>query len=274
MPRPRRGSGPSTGRSSGAGRPPGAKRASGGPARAAAAGGGAAAAAAWADANARLPRRQPGARAAPVKRALALVSLVARAAAAARADAPPVISWQEAGGHVGEVVTVEGEVATASAVGDTWVLEFAHDDPRAFRVVVLLPLLETAPRQPERLYQGRRVRATGRVQRFQGRAEMVLRGAAQIEIVETGGAPPAASAPPPPAAPAVPAARPAPSAAAPCERARERWRAAAVEASERIATLNRCLDAVRYRCRAESAALTPALETLETLEHEVDINCR
>jgi len=208
-----------------------------------------------------------------VKRALAFLSLVALAAAAAHAVAPPLVSWREAGGHVGEVVTVEGEVATASTVGDTWVLEFARDDPRAFRVVVLLPLLETAPRQPERLYQGRRVRATGRVQRFQGRAEMVLRGAAQIEVVETGGAPPAASAPPPPAAPVVPAG-PAPSAAAPCERTRERWRAAAVEASERIAALNRCLDAVRYRCRAESAALTPALETLETLEHEVDINCR
>ena len=207
-----------------------------------------------------------------MKRALALVSLVALAAASARAAAPPVISWQEAGGHVGEVVTVEGEVATASTVGDTWVLEFARDDPRAFRVVVLLPLLETAPRQPERLYQGRRVRATGRVQRFQGRAEMVLRGAGQIEVVETGGAPPAASAPPPPAAPAVPA-RPAPSAAAPCERARERWRAAAAEASERIAALNRCLDAVRYRCRAESAALTSALATLDALEHEIDIDC-
>src|SRR5207253_2167365 len=117
---------------------------------------------------------------------------------AARAAAPPVVSWQEAGGHVGEVVSVEGEVATARTVGDTWILEFARDDPRAFRVVVLLPLLETAPRLPERLYQGRRVRATGRVQRFQGRAEMVLRGSGQIEVVETGGeAPPAAPAPTP-----------------------------------------------------------------------------
>jgi len=208
-----------------------------------------------------------------VKRIPALAAFVALAAGAARAAAPPVVSWQEAGGHVGEVVSVEGEVATARTVGDTWILEFARDDPRAFRVVVLLPLLETAPRQPERLYQGRRVRATGRVQRFQGRAEMVLRGAGQIEVVETGGAPPAASAPPPPAAPVVPAG-PAPSAAAPCERARERWRAAAAEASERIAALNRCLDAVRYRCRAESAALTPALATLDATEREVDADCR
>ena len=225
-----------------------------------------------------------------VKRALALVVL---AAGTARSAAPPVVSWQEAGGHVGEVVTVEGEVATASTVGDTWVLEFARDDPRAFRVVVLLPLLETAPRQPERLYQGRRVRATGRVQRFQGRAEMVLRGAGQIEVVETvseapaptageapapaaGEAPAPAATPPPLAAPPAPVApaKPAPGAAAPCERARERWRAAATESGARIAALSRCLDSVRYRCGAERAALTPALDALDAVEHEIDINCR
>src|SRR2546428_12311903 len=98
--------------------------------------------------HARLPRRRPGARAAPVKRALALVSLVALADAAARAAAPPVISWQEAGGHVGEVVTGEGEGTTASTVGDTRGPEVARDGPRAFRVVGLLPLPEAAPRQP------------------------------------------------------------------------------------------------------------------------------
>src|SRR3989442_54923 len=85
-------------------------------------------------------------------------------------------------------------------------------------------------------------------------------------------APPAAP-PPPPAAPARPA-KPAPSAAAPCERARERWRAAAGEASEQLAALGRCLDAVRYRCRAESATLTSALVTLDALEHEIEINCQ
>jgi len=197
-------------------------------------------------------------------RLLALVALAAGAAASL------VVPWREAGGHVGEVVTVEGEVAVARSVGDTWVLEFAPDDPRAFRVVVLLSLLESTPRQPERLYQGRRVRATGRVQRFQGRAEMVLRGAGQIEVVETSGEAPA---PPPPAAPAAPARSPA-SAAAPCERARERWRAAASEAGERLAALARCLDALRYRCAAERAALTPALATLDTAEREVDSACR
>src|SRR5207247_9326714 len=202
------------------------------------------------------PRRD--ARAAPVKRIPALAAFVALAAGAARAAAPPVVSSQEAGGHVGEVVCVEGEVTTARTVGDTWILEFARDDPRAFRVVVLLPLLETAPRQPERLYQGRRVRATGRVQRFPGRAEMVLRGSGQLDVLETGGAPPAASAPPPPAAPVVPAG-PAPSAAAPCERARQRWRAAAVEASARIAAPHRSPPRPSpRRCRSRRSPCCPS----------------
>src|SRR5438876_11506284 len=100
---------------------------------------------------------------------------------------------------------------------------------------------------------------------------MVLRGSGQIEVVATGGeAQPSAPAPPPaaPAAPAMPA-KPAPSAAAPCERARERWRAAAGEASERLAALGRCLDAVRYRCGPASAAPTPAPPPLDPLAPEV-----
>ena len=137
-----------------------------------------------------------------MKRALALFTL---AAALAHAAAPPVVSWREAASHVGEVVTVEGDVVTARTVADTWVLEFAPGDPRAFRVVVLLPLLETSPRQPERLYQGARVHATGRIQRFQGRAEMVLRGAGQLEVV-TPGMPATAAGPGAAAAPAEPAA--------------------------------------------------------------------
>jgi hypothetical protein len=128
------------------------------------------------------------------------------------------------------------------------------------------------------------VHATGRIQRFQGRAEMVLRGAGQLEVV-TPGMPATAAGPGAAAAPAEPAApvtlppptlppKPAPSAAAPCERARERWRAAASEASERLGALGRCLDAVRYRCRGESAALSTALGALDATEREVDTACR
>jgi hypothetical protein len=41
-----------------------------------------------------------------------------------------------------------------------------------------------------------------------------------------------------------------------------------------MATLGRCLEALRYRCRAERAALPPALDALDALEREVEAACR
>src|SRR5205814_1756566 len=102
----------------------------------------------------------------------------------------------------------------------------------ALRVVLLIPMLTDLPRHPERLYAGRRVRVTGRVQRFRGRPEMVLRSPDAIEVVDlaTGAAtatvrqpppPPPAStptaAPPPPPAPSSPRAPVAPAPTAPPE---------------------------------------------------------
>jgi len=115
----------------------------------------------------------------------------------------PVVDWREAGTRVGDVVTVEGDVTTVRMRDDGYVLEFA-DDPQALRIVVLIPLLGGAPRDPERVYRGHHVRATGRVQRFQGRPEIVLRSPSQVEITDV----PAAAeteleipTPPPPAEP-------------------------------------------------------------------------
>ena len=166
-------------------------------------------------------------------RAVRLVSRVSRTAATllvlltaltrrAGAVPPPVVPWRDAGAHVGEVVTVEGLVLSAEMVGDTCVLQFAPDDPLAFRAVLLLPILSTTPRHPDRLYQGRQVQASGRIQRFRGRPEMILRSADQIEVTGDATADDAAAEPPPtasagmpaPVAPPTPAAPPAPPPAA------------------------------------------------------------
>src|SRR5579885_3413775 len=87
-----------------------------------------------------------------------------------------------AAAHVGEFVTVEGDVASARLAGEGLVLEFAADDPRAFRAVLLIPMITDLPRRPERLYLGRRVRVSGLVRRFQDRPEMILRAPSQIEV--------------------------------------------------------------------------------------------
>jgi hypothetical protein len=159
-----------------------------------------------------------------LRRAAAPVIVLCALAAPARAAAPGVVAWQDADAHVGQVVTVEGDVVAAHRTGTTCVLEFAADTPRAFRAVLLIPLLSDLPRDAEERYRGARVRVTGRIQRFQGRPEMVLRSPEQIvEVVaapEDRAAPfaappppatlPSPAAPPPPVVPPPPAASPPP----------------------------------------------------------------
>ncbi len=118
---------------------------------------------------------------------LATLIVLTSLSGVAAAVPPPVVPWREAGAHVGEMVTVEGKVIAAETTDDTCVLEFAPGDPVAFRAVLLLPILSTGPRHPERLYRGRQVRATGRVQQFHGRPEMVLRSTDQIQVTDDDG---------------------------------------------------------------------------------------
>jgi hypothetical protein len=130
--------------------------------------------------------------------------------------APPVVDWRNAGERAGQVVTVEGDVRAAHCSEDRCILEFAPDDPRGFRVVLLMPMFSRATDTPDSMYGGRRIRATGKVQRFQGRVEMVLRGTSQIELADTTPPAPTAASPsttrpisPPPTTP--PATLPPPS---------------------------------------------------------------
>ncbi len=121
------------------------------------------------------------------------------AVALVRADA--VIPWQSAGTYEGDLVTVEGDVARARLEADTCILEFSATDETAFRVVLIIPLLTDLPRQPQRLYEGKRVRVSGKVTSWQGRPEMIVRTPDAIEVVGVAAnapeAPPAATVPPP-----------------------------------------------------------------------------
>ena len=218
-----------------------------------------------------------------MKHLVAVATAAVALTGVARGVPPPIVSWQDASRYVGEVVTVEGDVAEARTTADTCALEFALDDPRAFRAVLLLPLLTSLPQHPDQLYRGKRVRVSGRIARFQGRPEMVLRAPGQIEVVDVSGAPPAAATAPPP----TPLAEDAPSPprglakdvqqrlahAGGCEQARARWREAGTAARERANTLSRCIEGTGYHCRPESAALAPALSELEWAEQQVEASC-
>jgi hypothetical protein len=107
-----------------------------------------------------------------------------------------VVPWQAAGSYEGDVITVEGDVARARLEADTVVIEFSTDDPNAFRAILLIPLITDLPRQPQRLYEGKRVRVSGRIRIWHGQPEMILRSPDEILVVGVSTtAPPA---PPPP----------------------------------------------------------------------------
>src|SRR5262245_19088736 len=108
-----------------------------------------------------------------------------------------VVPWQAAASRIGDVVTVEGDVVEAHIEGATCVLQFSTDDPNAFRVILLIPLITNLPHQPQRLYEGKRVRATGTVRRFGSRSEMLVRTPEAIEIIGVASTAPTTETPPP-----------------------------------------------------------------------------
>jgi len=215
-----------------------------------------------------------------VIRAVAALVVVALALPA-RALPPEVVRWQDAGAHVGRVITVEGTVERAHVAGGACALEFAPGDPSALRVVLMLALF-SSPDDPERLYRGRRVQASGRVQRFEGRPEIIIRRADQITVLDQASPPTTTTLPAPaapvPTAPAPGAPTPAPrSSARPpqaCARARDLYHAARRELAARSEEAARCFRDDALRCENERAAVSAALEALSLREAESDAACR
>ena len=91
-----------------------------------------------------------------------------------------VVPWQAAGSYDGETITVEGDVVRARLEADTCVLEFSPDDPNAFRAILLIPLITDLPRQPQRLYENKRVQVSGTIRTWHGRPEMIVRSPGAI----------------------------------------------------------------------------------------------
>jgi len=122
----------------------------------------------------------------PLAGRLLLALALALPAPAVRAS---TVAWENAGSHVGERVSIEGEVAAAHVAQNTCVLEFAPDDDAALRVRLLLPVVSSLPPHPERLYAGKRVVVTGTVRRFLGKLEMVVNSPSAIEVMGVAGGP-------------------------------------------------------------------------------------
>jgi DNA/RNA endonuclease YhcR with UshA esterase domain len=107
-----------------------------------------------------------------------LALLVAVEALAAATDAIP---WQDAEAYVGEERTVEGTVVAVRREGN--VLRITFDaNPSSFSVAVIGTLFSPLPSDPAALYEGRMIRATGKIRSFRGVSEMMIRDPSQITV--------------------------------------------------------------------------------------------
>jgi hypothetical protein len=182
------------------------------------------------------------------------------------------VPWTAAGAHVGRLVTIEGVVAQAATTeSGRCVLAFDPADAAALRVVLLIPLVTDLPADPSRLYAGKRVRAMGRVRRFQGRLEMVVTPP-QLEVVGLTAATPPTPLTPAPTKVGAPVAPPPP----PDPRCRV-WEddrtATRRELEALVEALAACLDAARTGCAPLGDRLGPPLSRLQALEERLARHC-
>lgn len=93
-----------------------------------------------------------------------------------------VISWEDAGSHIGEYVTVEGTVVAAYNSGKACFLNFHPNYRIYFTAVIFASSFNRFPSNPERYYLNKRVQVTGRIKEYKGKPEIILNDPSQITI--------------------------------------------------------------------------------------------
>jgi hypothetical protein len=176
--------------------------------------------------------------------------------------AGPVIPWNAAPEHLGRRITIEGRVVHARREGSATVLEFVRGDPQAFTVKLIEPLFRRGPRDPEAHYQGKRVQATGVVQEFQGRAEMIVRDADKIVALEDA----AEESGPRETDAREPDER--------CAAARTEWRDLRPTMKQALDAMQACLSEEREECKREIGALHAALADVEAAQAKLGTACQ
>lgn len=113
-----------------------------------------------------------------------VVPLVLLAAALARAD-DPVVSWEEAGAHVGERVVVEGRVLGVHCSPTSCLLAFEPTFNRFTAVVQAASFDRLPPEELDQRYVGRPVRVRGTVRLVDQKPEIVVESPDDLSLVVT-----------------------------------------------------------------------------------------
>ncbi len=130
----------------------------------------------------RLTRSRPG-----VLPLLVAVCLVLAAGATAQTMDPPRIQAEEAAQHIGDVAEVCGHVASAahfaSVRGRPTFLNLERPYPdQAFTVVIWGSSRSRFEGPPERLFDGKSICATGLIETYRGRPQIVVEDPGQIVV--------------------------------------------------------------------------------------------
>ncbi len=108
-----------------------------------------------------------------------------RPSASRVAESSAVISWEEAGGFIGQTRTVEGTIELVFRVGQNLtVLKFnpGGGDPDV-SAVISSDVYDLFPAGFDKLYQCKKVRVTGEIKTYRDQPQIVVRSPSQIQIL-------------------------------------------------------------------------------------------
>lgn len=94
------------------------------------------------------------------------------------------IEWSEAGDHMGEEVSVVGEIVRTKNIGKITFLNFDNDFRSTLTVIIHEENYGRFTEPPERVYKSHKVHVRGTITEHEGAPQMVITGPHQIEILD------------------------------------------------------------------------------------------
>ena len=95
-----------------------------------------------------------------------------------------VISWRDAAQYYGQEKIVEGKIVVSNNTGKVCFLNFHKNWKKYFTAVIFSSDFDKFPARPEDHYLNRKVRVRGLIKEYKGKPEIILKGSAQIEIID------------------------------------------------------------------------------------------
>jgi len=95
----------------------------------------------------------------------------------------PVVPWSQASAHMGETIVAEGKIIDAHNTGSVCFLNFSKNRD-LFYVILFKDTLDVWPEPPQKYFLQKTIRVRGEVRENKGKAQIQVRDAAQIEVVD------------------------------------------------------------------------------------------